>query len=528
MLTWILTILFIFITLLIGVWGMFRTKTLGDYFIGGRSLSSWMSAFAYGITYFSAVMFIGFAGKFGWTFGIHALWIALGNTLIGALLAWYVLGYRTRQMTQNLDVMTMPEFFEARYQAPYLKIFAAMIIFIFLLPYSASVFQGLGYLFEVTFGINYTLAILIMCVVTGIYLILGGFFAVALNDFIQGMIMIVGTILMVSILVGKTGGLTYTVQAIQTNFAQDMPTNINWLMLASIVFMTSFGVWGLPQMVQKFYAIKDVKQIGRAAIITTVVSFVIVFPAYFIGGMTHVFYQPPTVVLAERTMATMTDPALRAEISAEKKEMWNHGAENIQRAHAPANLKDGKTMLDFDKFVPDILHNTLPEALMAVIVLLVLSASMSTLSSLVLVSSSTIAIDLYKGTRHFDKDSENPLFLIRFLSGLFILISFFIAMYKFDVIVTLMSLSWGAVSGAFMAPYLLGLYWKGVTRAGVTAGMITGLSTNVILFFVWGPAYAPMAASAAMLVPFLVIPAVSLITKRPDEDVLERAFRRDG
>lgn len=527
MITWILTIIFIAIMLGIGVWGMRRTKTLGDYFLGGRTLGPWMSAFAYGTSYFSAVMFIGFAGKLGWGFGINVLWISLGNTVLGALLAWFVLGYRTRRMTQNLDVMTMPEFFEARLQAPGLKIFSAMIIFLFLLPYSGSVFQGLGYLFEVSFGIPYETAILVMCVVTAVYLILGGYFAVALNDFIQGLVMIVGTILMVCILCGKGGGLTQTVQVMQANYAEHTPGGVNWLLLAATVFMTSFGVWGMPQMVQKFYAIKDQKQIFRAAMITTVFSFIIVFSAYFVGGMTHMFYMPPTAESAQRDMLANTEPELAGAISAEKREAWRGGEAGLQQVPAPGVIRGGKPVPDYDKMVPDILYNGLPEVLMAVIVLLVLSASMSTLSSLVLVSSSSIAIDLFKGIRRSDETSADSLVLIRFLSGLFILISFFIALSKFDVIVTLMSLSWGAVTGAFMAPYLLSLYWRGITRIGVWAGMISGLVTNVVLFFVLGPANSPISASAAMIVPFFVIPAVSLLTPLPDEAVIERAFKKD-
>ncbi len=527
MITWILTILFVAVMLGIGVWGMRRTKTLGDYFLGGRTLGPWMSAFAYGTSYFSAVMFIGFAGKLGWGFGINVLWISLGNTLCGTLLAWYVLGYRTRRMSQNLDVMTMPEFFEARLQSPGLKIFSAMVIFLFLLPYSGSVFQGLGYLFEVSFGIPYEVAILVMCVVTAAYLILGGYLAVALNDFIQGIVMIIGTILMITLLCGKSGGLTETVHLMQTNYAAHMPAGVNWLLLAATVFMTSFGVWGMPQMVQKFYAIKDPKQIFRAALITTGFSFIIVFSAYFVGGMTHVFYTPPTAETAQRDMQANTAPDLAKAISAEKREAWQGGESGIKQVPAPAVMKGEKAVPDYDKMVPDILYNGLPEVLMAVIVLLVLSASMSTLSSLVLVSSSSIAIDLYKGVRRADEKTDDSLMLIRFLSGLFILISFFIALSKFDVIVTLMSLSWGAVTGAFMAPYLLALYWKGITRVGTWAGMIAGVTTNVVLFFVLGPGSSPIAASAAMIVPFFVIPVVSLMTACPDDAVIERAFRQD-
>ncbi|HGJ63944.1 TPA: sodium transporter, partial [bacterium] len=157
----ILLSIFLLGMIIIGIWGMRKTFNLGDFFLGGRTIGPWMSAFAYGTSYFSAVLFIGFAGKLGWGFGLNVLWIALGNAVFGALLAWLVLGRRTRRMTQNLDVMTMPEFLQERFGAKYLKIITTVIIFIFLLPYSASVFKGLGHLFEANFNIPYDYALLL-------------------------------------------------------------------------------------------------------------------------------------------------------------------------------------------------------------------------------------------------------------------------------------------------------------------------------------------------------------------------------
>jgi solute:Na+ symporter, SSS family len=464
---------------IIGLWGMKKTTSLNDFFLGGRSIGPWMSAFAYGTTYFSAVLFIGFAGSIGWGFGFKGLWIALGNAIGGALLAWLVLGRRTRRMTQNLDVMTMPEFLHERFQGKYLKMISAIIIFVFLTPYSASVFKGLGHLFEANFHIPYDMALLLMIGITGIYLILGGYFAVALTDFIQGLIMLVGATVMVLLLVAKGGGWSSVINTIPQNYLVHIPVSQHpsfWL-LGALVFMTSFGTWGMPQMIQKFYAIKDEKMIYKAAVVTTLFSLVIAFSAYFTGAMSHIFYTPET------------KPAV-------------------------------------DQLIPDLLTKQLPEPLMIVILLLVLSASMSTLSSLVLVSASAIAIDLYKGHVNPKVSKENSLIMMRFLSGIFIAISFIIARYKFEVIVTLMSVSWGAVAGAFMAPFVYGLYWKRTTLVGVKAGMFTGLVLSVWLYFKLGSKLSPIAATIAILVPFIVVPLVSVFTKPPQKSVLDKSFEK--
>jgi len=253
------------------------------------------------------------------------------------------------------------------------------------------------------------------------------------------------------------------------------------LMIGALVFMTSFGVWGMPQMVQKFYAIKNEKVIYIAAVVCTVFAIVISMTAYFTGAMTHIFYDKMLIV-------------------------------------------NGKPA--FDQLVPQLLTTHLPEPLMAIILLLVLSASMSTLSSLVLLSASAIAIDLYKGHVNQKISKENSLMMMRFLSGVFIVISYFIARYDFAIIVTLMSLSWGGVAGAFMAPFLYGLWWKRATLAGVKAGMFTGIVSAIGLFYLWGKDNAPLASCTAMLLPFVVVPVVSLMTKPPSQKVIEKAFEK--
>ncbi|MBF0477982.1 MAG: sodium/solute symporter [Candidatus Omnitrophica bacterium] len=480
--TLICLIIFLFLMVLVGIWGMKKTETLGDFLLGGRSIGPWFSAFAYAATYFSAVLFIGFAGKIGWGFGLRGLWIAAGNALIGSLLAWWILGRRTRRMTKNLEAMTMPEFLQERYEGKYIKMFGAVITFVFLIPYSASVFKGLGYLFQVNFNISYDTALLVMIGITGLYLVLGGYFAVILTDFFQGIIKIFGASLMVWVIVSKSGGLSHTINAISLAYNQHIPVakQPGTFLLACLVFMTSFGAWGMPQMVQKFYSIKDETMIKTAAIITFLFAAIVSFAAYFVGASAHLFYDKLPL------------------------------------------LANGKPA--FDRIIPDLLIHQLPESLMAIILLLILSASMSTLSSLILVSASAITVDLHKGYIDPHQPKEKSLGMMRLFSGLFIILSYVLARYQFAFIVTLMALSWGAVAGSFLAPYVYGLFWKRATRAGVWLGMITGLVTSVSLFFLWGQDKSPIASSIGMIVPFFIIPLVSMFTKPPSQATLDKAF----
>jgi SSS family solute:Na+ symporter len=353
-----------------------------------------------------------------------------------------------------------------------------------LLPYSASVFKGLGHLFEKVFGIPYDIALLVMIAFTGVYLILGGYFAIAITDFIQGIIMFVGAAVMVLVLTAPEGGVFGIIGKIAENYSQHIPPaqQPSALTVISLVFMTSFGTWGLPQMTQKFYAIKSEKVISKAAIVTTIFALVIGFSAYFTGAASHVFFDLASIP------------------------------------------KNAAGAIQYDLIVPTLLTEHLPEALLSLIMLLILSASMSTLSSLVLVSSSSIAIDLYPSRVDTKTGKDRSVAMMRFLSLIFIIISYFISRFQIGIIVYLMSLSWGVVSGSFAAAYILSLYSKRVTKAGAYAGLFTGAATMITLFFVLGSRQSPLAASIAIIAPFIVVPVVSLFTKAPEKELLDKAF----
>ncbi len=479
-------VIFTIVMIGVGVWGMKRTTSIGDFVLGGREIGPWLSALSYGTAYFSAVVFIGFAGKLGWGFGLDVLWIAIGNVLFGAVLAWLVLGRRTRRMSHNLQAMTMPEFFEGRYGSPLMKLLAAFIIFIFLLPYSAGVFKGLGHLFEVNLGVTYTVALIFMSALTGIYLVLGGYKAASRTDFIQGTIMFIGSIaIVVTILSKHAWNPGAMIDAARQGYVEHLPEVARTgfkrhLVLWSLVFMTSFGTWGLPQLIQKYYAIKDEKMITRGAIVTGLFALVVVVSAYFIGAMTH--------------------------------------------AHLSA-VPNGNP----DQLVPALLKLVLPGVLMGLVLLLILSASMSTLASLILVSASAIVVDVAKVHLADSITRKRQVLIMRALTVVLIIASVVLALMaergaKF--IVDLIAMSWGTVAGAFMAPYIYGLFWRRTTKAGAMAGMLTGMLSALILFIFFAKQVpVPVSACIAMILPFAVVPIVSLMTRPPEQTRIDRAFR---
>jgi SSS family transporter len=502
----IIVIAYVLVMLAVGWWCMKRTHSVGDFFLGGRSLGPWMSAFAYGTTYFSAVLFIGYAGRLGWSFGISTLWIVLGNTLIGTLLAWYILAGRTRDMTVRLEAMTMPEFLRARYDSKTLQILSALIVFIFLVPYSASVYMGLSYLFEKTLGLQYNSALIFLAVLTGVYLMMGGYFAVAISDFIRGIVEFAGVMIMVYMLADMKGGLVATFHALMNPAHMPAlyppapppgaplppwPAFPGWLTLLSLVLITSFGPWALPQMVQKFYSIRSKADIRRAMLIATVFALFMSFGAYYSGSLTHLFFPNPKVDLLPIVDAATKKPNL-------------------------------------DLLMPFFITSYVPAGLVLVILLMVFSASMSSLSSLVLVSSSAVAIDIFGALSHKPRDAKQTMLLMRILCGVFVGLSLWIALAKVEVIVNLMVIAWATLAGAFLAPYLYGLFWRRATRAGAFAALLSGTGTSIALFFWWGKASIPVSGAVAMIVPLIVMPIVSLMTTPPDKALVNKAFGTEG
>lgn len=480
-----------------------RSKSVDDFLHAGKKgLNGWMTAFAYGTTYFSAVIFIGYAGNFGKQYGLASVWIGIGNAIIGSLIAWSVLAKRTKNMTSRLQAKTMPEFFEKRYDSKNLKLVSAIIIFVFLIPYSASVYNGLSSLFEIVFGIPGWIIMVILAVLTAVYLFFGGYFATALSDFIQGIIMLIGVVLMVLCFMNYEN-VSWDLTELVTNPEHDWFTfgssNTgfygNTMSLLSLVFLTSFGVWALPQTIHKYYSIRDKKGINQGMIVSTLFALIIGFGAYFVGALSGLFPQFSGVA--------------------------------------------------GDKVIPEMLKLVIPSGLIGVIAVLILSASMSTLSSVSLASASVVAIDIYKGKINQKASDKKVNWTMRILCLVFILISVVLAIlneqFNIAAIAYLMGLSWGTLAGCFIGPYVLGVVSKKITKTATWCSIISSLVLTIALIFVLGYFHplcngsfgdiikkgvscSPMIGTICMIFSIIITIVVSLFTKKPSQEILTEAF----
>ena len=488
----------------VGLYSRKQAASVDGFVLGGRSVGPWLTAFAYGTSYFSAVVFVGYAGQFGWKYGLSSTWIGIGNAIIGSLLAWILLGRRTKLMTQHIESRTMPDFFGTRFGDQGLRVAASIIAFVFLIPYTAGVYKGISTLFEMGFGIPYEYCVVIMAILTAVYVILGGYKATAMNDFIQGIIMLFGIVAVIVAVLNAQGGLSTAVDKL-AQLPADGSTEAGSGMFATllgpdpwnllgVVILTSLGTWGLPQMVGKFYSITDESAIKRGTVISTVFALVVAGGCYFLGGFGRLFGTPPL-------------------------------------------LPNGK--LAFDSIVPSMLV-TLPDILIALVVLLVLSASMSTLASLVLTSSSTMTLDLiYRDKKSMpgeveegtiddivsEKIERRKVVIMRVLIMFFIAISLLIALNPPTFIAQLMGISWGALAGAFLAPFMLGLYWRGVTTASVWACFIWGVGITIINMLAGNPINPINCGAIAMVGGFPVVWLISLVTKKMNRQEVDNIFK---
>ncbi len=483
---WLTICIYIVVIAAISFAGSKKSKGMGDFTVGGRNAGAWMSAFSYGTAYFSAVMFIGYAGGTGWKYGIWGVLPGIGNAIIGSLFAWLVLAKRTRSVTRQKGITSMPQLFEKTFDSKAMKLFSAIVIFVFLIPYSASVYKGLTSVCSVLLGVDETVCMLVIAAASAVIVIAGGYIAALRADFVQGAVMLVGVIaLIVSVINSdEVGGLTQGIKNMVTETNGLGLTAKDHIGLWATVFMTSFGTWGLPQMVHKYYGIKDDKEVKHGTVISTFFAFVVAGGGYFIGSLSHLYFN---------------------------------------------ELPAGGT----DYLIPNMLNTSgIGDILVGVILVLLIAASVSTLSSITITASSTFSMDIIQERFIKDKSKDISLFT-RGVCFVFVALSFLLA-WKGEgtPILDMMSYSWGIISGSFLAPYAVSLYWKKVTKAGAWAAMIggfvIGLPPMVAKLTGWDITLGkfgrlcdmgPHFACAAMAISFILIFVVSLFTQKSKKSV---------
>jgi len=480
---WITLAIYIAVMVIIGVTQGKKAHSIADLTVGGRNAGAWLSALSYGTAYFSAVMFVGYAGGTGKAYGLWGILAGIGNAVFGSWLAWKVLARRTRDSSARLKLKTMPQFLEKRYTSEKMRIFACIVIFIFLIPYSASVYKGLASVADVLLGIPVNVCMIVIAVVSALLLLFGGYLVQARADFFQGIVMMFGVAFLIFCVVrcDSVGGFAGLAEYAKSDLGLPKLNASQWISLWATVLMTSFGTWGLPQMVQKYFGIKDDKQAKKGITISTFFAFLVAGGGYFIGSLCYRFFTPETL---------------------------------------PANQ---------DYIVPEMLKAAnLPSVLLGIVLMLLIAASVSTLCSITLTASSTLTIDLIRPLKKTMDDKKSS-FTIKALCVIFIVCSYIIANTDTPIL-DMMSYSWGIISGSFLAPYVVALYWKKMNTKGAWAGILGGFvvavipgAAKVISGFVenetltWLAGKGPVFACVAMVLSIVLCVAVSAVTKSSNQ-----------
>lgn len=433
---WLTIAVYVVFIAAVGIMGAKKSKNITEFTVGKRNAGAWLSAFSYGTAYFSAVMFIGYAGGTGWKYGLWGILPGVGNAIIGSLLAWLVLAKKTREITRQHKIKSMPQLFEKRFHSTGMKNFCTAVIFLFLIPYSASVYKGLTSVCSVLLDVEENVCMIVIALASLLIVVLGGYGATLKADFVQGAVMLVGVVLLIiSVMKSDTvGGFTEGLRSIAEETKALNLTPASHVGLWATVLMTSFGTWGLPQMIHKYYGIRDNHEVKRGTVISTFFAFIVAGGGYFIGSLAHLFFG---------------------------------SLDEIPGAGA------GKT----DYLIPNMLQlSQISDVLIGVILVLLIAASVSTLSSITITATSTLTMDFLAPVVMKTTDKVKEARTTKILCVVFVVLSYAIANSNTPIL-DMMSYSWGIISGSFLAPYALSLYCKKLNTKGAWAGILSGFIT---------------------------------------------------
>jgi SSS family solute:Na+ symporter len=473
------TVLGLYLLMLVGLglWMGKRTRSAADFYIGGRQVGPWVTAFSFVAAYFSSVVIVG-GGAFGYRFGMSTMWVAATNVLFGCTLVWIVLGRRLWGFTKRLDTMTIPGFIGKRYGAREAEIFSALIIFVFMIVYNVSVLVGMGRIMEGLMGIPYTSAVLIAGLIILIYVSIGGYLAVVWTSFVQAWIMIFGLLLLTFATLGKVGGLARAVTdlaAIDPGLVET-PGVWGWGGLVSFALIVSLGVWGMPQLLVRFYSMKSTRVLRLGTVLATLGGAMAVLP-YMTGAMSRLLLPP------------LENP---------------------------------------DLAIPMLTETVLNPWGGAIFLAGVMAAGMSTFASVLIIVSGAIVRDLRRGGAAENPEEEragatHQVMLGRMASMIAGLLALFMAYRPPALVLVITAFAWAVIASACLWPVVLGVYWKRGTRAGATSSMIAG----VVVALGWMIAGKPMGIHGfipGVVVSLVVFVGVSLFTEPPDAALIRRAW----
>ncbi|MCK4328518.1 sodium/proline symporter [candidate division WOR-3 bacterium] len=461
-------IIYLVVLILIGFFAKRGTRTVEDFYIGGRNIGPWVTAISFIAAYFSSVVIIG-GGGFGYKFGMSTVWVGAANVLVGCTLAWIILGERVRLFTKRLSAVTVPDFFGERFRSKKVRLFSAIIILIFMIVYNVSILKGMGHIFEVLMDIPYFWGLLISGIIIVFYVAIGGYLAVVWSGLIQGIVMIFGVALLTVMTLKEVGGFTAVhdkLMAMDPGLVYT-PGLWGWAGLISFCLIVSFGVWGMPQLIIRFYSIKSTKVLKIGTVVATIGGCMAILP-YFNGACARALY-----------------PMLSSP----------------------------------DLAIPTLSKNVLSPLGSAILLAGVVAAGMSTFASILIIIASSVVRDIYEKGLGRKLIQSEALKKGRLWSAVIGIISLIVAIKPPALVLVLCAFAWAVIASTTLWPMLVGIYWKGATKTGVITSMAVGCITAILWIAIGNP-FGIHGFIPGLSIGLILILIVSKFThKLPDEHI---------
>jgi len=443
----------------IGYLGYKRTKTAEDYFVAGRKMGAIVIAFSYGATFISAVALIGFSGIAS-IYGHSILWLAFLNIFVGILIAFVFYGFRTRKMGLSLKALTLPEMLGNRFNSPSLQAVSGLIIAVFMVAYTSAVFLAISSLFVVTFGIPYEVCVIIFTLVVGIYLIVGGLYAVMWTHAVQGILMLAGMLILTIGIYSMLGGVgpaheaaaaltPEILEGIGTPAASQAPNGLTsmpsaftppFMMVLTLIFGVGIGVLAQPQLIVRYLSAKDERSLRRAIPYGGIFILLMTFAAFSIGPLCN-------VLMANNGLAYPGTP---------------------------------------DKVLPLIVSELFPQWFVFLFLFAVLAAAMSTASALFHTAGASFGRDFFekiiKKKTKKEVSHKKSILITRIATMVIVIVTLIISLNPPDVVAVMTSFFFGLMAVTFLAPYTLMLYWRKTSKVGAWIGMLGGFVFTMLWY----------------------------------------------
>ena len=578
-------IIYLLIIAFLGYLGYTKTKGASDYLLAGRQVHPYIMALSYGATFISTSAIVGFGGAAS-VFGMGLLWLTFLNIFVGIFIAFVFFGKRTRIMGQHLDAHTFPEFLGKRYASPFMQKFAGIIIFLFMPLYAGVVLIGAAKFIQHQFSIDYTTALFFFALIIAIYVIMGGLKGVMYTDAFQGSIMFLGMIILIIYTYYVLGGVVDAHRAL-TEMPVPPPlaakghmgwtsmprigSDFWWVLVSTIIMGVGIGVLAQPQLVVRFMTVKSNRELNRAILIGGIFILLMTGVAFVSGALSNVFFSKNVkgIEFCEITGAIKEVCPGTKMVAVDDKNIDRFRKQysgiavgdtiDLHRNRDHVISKKGSIAIvaaggKVANVIPQYIKQAMPQWFGILFMLTLLAAAMSTLSSQFHVMGTAIGRDFYEQITENATGGERSVFISRMGIGLTIIISVLLAFIlprvyvKGEAIIARgTAIFFGLCAGSFLPAYLGALYFRRITKAGAIAGMVGGfIAASFWLLFVHaaessviGLAMAIFGKPALFGKPWVIVDpmfislplailltvVVSLITKKPDEEHLNKCFR---